>query len=154
MFNFTGTVSDIKKKLFQLDFNKKYDVEIKQHREKRSLNANSYAWHLISEIANVLNSDKDSIYLIMLKRYGVSDIIPVSNEVPINLYFKYFDIEAKNNKYTWYKVYRGSSQYNTKEMSIFINGIISECREMDIPTKEEKEIEALVRDWENYESKN
>ena len=90
----------------------------------------------------------------MLKRYGVSDIIPVSNEVPINLYFKYFDIEAKNNKYTWYKVYRGSSQYNTKEMSIFINGIISECREMDIPTKEEKEIEALVRDWENYESKN
>ena len=38
-------------------------VEIKQHREKRSLDANSYAWVLIGKIANVLRTDKDSVYI-------------------------------------------------------------------------------------------
>ncbi len=154
MISFTGTISDIKKKLFELDPNKKYDVEIKQHRNKRSHNANSYAWHLIGEIASVLNSDKDSIYQIMLKRYGVSDVIPIANEVPIKCYFKYYDIESNNGKYTWYKVYKGSSQYDTKKMSVFINGIVSECKEMDIPTKEDREIEELIKDWESYEGKD
>ena len=47
MISFTGTVSDIKKKLFQLDPNKKYDIEIKQYREKRSLNADFSCSNLI-----------------------------------------------------------------------------------------------------------
>ena len=106
MISFTGTVSDIKKKLFQLDPNKEYDIEIKQHREKRSLNANNYCWKLCTEIASVLNSDKDSIYVLMLKRYGVSNLIPISNEVPVGDYFKYYEIESKMDKYTWYKVYK------------------------------------------------
>lgn len=148
MLSFTGKIVDIKRKLFQLDENKTYDVEIKEHREKRSLNANSYLWFLISEIASVLNSDKDSVYLIMLKRYGVSNLIPISNEVPINDYFKYYEIESKNEKYTWYKVYKGSSQYDTKEMSILLNGVVSECKELEIPTKEDLEIQRIIEEWE------
>ncbi len=148
MLSFTGKIVDIKRKLFQLDENKTYDVEIKEHREKRSLNANSYLWLLISEIASVLNSDKDSVYLIMLKRYGVSNLIPISNEVPINDYFKYYEVESKNEKYTWYKVYKGSSQYDTKEMSILLNGVVSECKELEIPTKEDLEIQRIIEEWE------
>lgn len=148
MISFTGTVSDIKKKLFQLDPNKEYDIEIKQHREKRSHNANSYLWYLIGEIASVLNSDKDSIYVLMLKRYGVSNLIPISNKVPAGDYFKYYEIESKTDKYIWYKVYKGSSQYDTKEMSVLLNGIVSECKELDIPTKEDLEIQRIIEEWE------
>lgn len=148
MISFIGTVSDIKKKLFQLDPNKKYDIEIKKYREKRSLNANSYCWKLCTEIASVLNSDKDSIYVLMLKRYGISNLIPISNEVPVKDYFKYYDVESTNDKYTWYKVYKGSSQYDTKEMSVLLNGIVYECKEMGIPTKEDLEIERLIKEWE------
>ena len=148
MISFTGTVEKIKQKLFLLDKDKQYDVEIKIHREKRSLNANSYCWKLCTEIASVINSDKDSVYLLMLKRYGVSDLIPISNQVPIDDYIKYYDIESKTDKYTWYKIYKGSSKYDTKEMSALLNGIVSECKEMGIPTKEDLEIERMVKEWE------
>ena len=148
MISFTGTVVDIKRKLFQLSEDKVYDVEIKIHREKRSLNANSYCWKLCTEIASAINSDKDSVYLLMLKRYGVSDLIPISNQVPIDDYIKYYDIESKTDKYTWYKIYKGSSKYDTKEMSVLLNGIVSECKEMGIPTKEDLEIERMVKEWE------
>jgi len=154
VLNFTGTVDKIKKKLFLLDKDKTYDIEIKQHREKRSLNANSYAWFLITQIADVLNSDKDNIYVLMLKRYGVSNLIPISNEVPINDYFKYYDIESKADKYTWYKIYKGSSQYDTKQMYVLLNGIVSECKEMGIPTKEDLEIEKMLKEWEKVEYGN
>lgn len=148
MLSFTGNIEKIKQKLFLLDKNKEYDVEIKLHRNKRSNNANSYAWALITQIASVLNSDKDSIYVLMLKRYGVSDLIPIRNDVPVEDYFKYYDIESKTDKYMWYKVYKGSSRYDTKEMSVLLNGIVSECKEMGIPTKEDLEIQRMINDWE------
>lgn len=148
MISFTGKVVDIKRKLFKLNEDKVYDVEIKIHREKRSLNANSYCWKLCTEIASAINSDKDSVYLLMLKRYGISDLVPISNQVPIDDYIKYYDIESKTDKYIWYKIYKGSSKYDTKEMSVLLNGIVSECEEMGIPTKEDLEIERMVKEWE------
>ena len=39
---------------------KPYDVEIRQHRMKRSLNANAYCWKLIGEIAEELSNDNAS----------------------------------------------------------------------------------------------
>ena len=148
MLNFRGTVEKIKQKLFLLDKDKTYDVEIKLHREKRSLNSNSYLWKLCTEIASVLNSDKDTIYFEMLKRYGVSDLVPIAKEVPIADYFKYYEIESQNEKWVWYKVYKGSSRYNSKEMSVLLNGIVSECKEMGIPTKEDWEINKMIESWE------
>lgn len=148
MISITGKVVDIKRILFQLDENKIYDIEIKEHREKRSLNANSYLWKLCTEIANVVNTDKDSVYLIMLKRYGVSDLVPISKQVPIKDYFDYYDIESETDKYIWYKIYKGSSKYDVKEMNILLNGVVSECKEMGIPTKEDLEIERMIKEWE------
>ena len=84
----------------------------------------------------------------MLKRYGISDLVPISNQVPIDDYIKYYDIESKTDKYTWYKIYKGSSKYDTKEMSVLLNGIVSECKEMGIPTKEDLEIEKMLEEWE------
>lgn len=148
MISFTGTVSDIKKKLFQLEPNKKYDIEIKEHREKRSLNSNSYAWKLISEIAEEINQSKEYVYLEMLKRYGTSELFVVQNNVPIKKFYKYYEIEKQNQKYTMYKFYKGSSEFDTKEMTVFLNGIVSECKEMGLPTKEDLEIQRIIEEWE------
>lgn len=49
-------------KPFALDKNKKYDVEIKEHREHRSLNANSYCWVICEKIAKAINSTKIDVY--------------------------------------------------------------------------------------------
>ena len=40
-----------RKILDELKSGKDYDVEIKEHREKRSLNANSYCWVLLGKLA-------------------------------------------------------------------------------------------------------
>ena len=46
-------------------------ITIKQHREKRSLDANAYCWVLLQKLAEVLKTDKDSLYEDMICRYGV-----------------------------------------------------------------------------------
>ena len=46
----------------KLDGKKVFDFEIKEHKEKRSLNANSYSWLLQGEIAKKLNRKIDDIH--------------------------------------------------------------------------------------------
>ena len=40
-------------------------------------------------------------------------------------------------------IYKGSSEFDSKEMSIFIDGIIEHCEEQGIPTLTKDEIERL-----------
>ena len=63
--------------------------KIDKHREKRSLNANNYAWALLTEIGNVMRLSKEDVYLKMLKEYGQSEIISVKAHIPISKYVKY-----------------------------------------------------------------
>lgn len=130
---------------------KPWDVELKEHREKRSLDANRYAWKLMNELGNVLRSDKDDVYLTMLKRYGQREIVSVRADINVSGYFKYYE-EAGSGKvggveFTHYKVYKGSSEYDTREMSILVDGIVSECKELGIETMTPAELAALKEEW-------
>ena len=129
------------------------DVEIKQHREKRSLNANSYMWALINEIANVNRTSKEEVYIEMLKRYGQSDIVSVLSEIDVSNYFKYYSEAGTSNlngkDFTHYRVYKGSSEYDTREMSILIDGVVSECKELGIETMTPGEVKSLKESWCN-----
>lgn len=127
-------------------------VTVKEFRQKRSLNANNYMWHLVNEIANILRADKDDIYLIMLKRYGQSEIISVLEHIPIKQYIKYCEEVGEstlNGKlFKHYKVFKGSSEFDTREMSILIDGVVSEAKELNIQTLEDLEIKRLVDSWQ------
>lgn len=120
----------------QKDLEKKF--EIKEHRQKRSLNANAYCWALIGEIADVLRKSKEDVYLAMLRDYGQSEIISVRSDININGYFKYYEKfgtgTVNGKEFTHYKVYKGSSEFDTREMSIFIDGVIQEAQALDIQT--------------------
>ena len=61
---FTGTIEQILFKLKFTDFDKtkQYDLEIKEHKNKRSLNANYYAWSLINQISEKMNISSIEIY--------------------------------------------------------------------------------------------
>ena len=127
------------------------NYEIERKRKKRSTDANALCWKLCTEIANVLRADKDSIYLDMLKKYGQSEIVSVLSTVNVKGYFKYFDEWGKgyiNGKdFTHYKVYKGSSEYDTREMSILIDGIFGEAKALDIETLSEREKSLLLQEW-------
>ncbi len=128
--------------------------KIDHYRKKRSLDANSYAWKLITEIANVLRASKEEIYVNMLKKYGQSSVVSVIDEaVPTFLksikYWEEFGHGKANGKnFTHIKVFVGSSEYDTREMSILIDGIVSEATELKIPTMTPSEIEKLKSSWQ------
>lgn len=129
----------------------KLSIEIKPYRKKRSLDANALCWKLCTEIANILRTDKDSVYLLMLKRYGQSDIVSVSKGIDVNPYFKYYEKAGEgrvNGKdFVHYKVYQGSSEYDTRYMSIFLDGIVSEAKEMGIQVLSSNELSLLKEEW-------
>lgn len=130
------------------------DISIKKHREKRSLDANAYAWKLMTEIANVLRTTKDEVYMRMLKDYGQSDIIRMRKVIDPTPYFKYYDLESENNGFAYYRIYKGSSEYDTREMAILIDGIVYECKELNIETIPPKELESMKEAWGNEASKD
>lgn len=129
------------------------ECKIGHKKKKRSLDANAYAWKLITEIANVLRASKDEIYIRMLKRYGQSSVVSVVDEaVPIFLksvkYSEEFGHGTVNGKdFTHLKVFVGSSEYDTKEMAILIDGIVSEAQELKICTLTPAELEVMKGAW-------
>ncbi len=48
-------------------------LEVKKQRKDRSLNANAYAWALMSDIADYLGLSKEEVYEDMLRKYGTTD---------------------------------------------------------------------------------
>lgn len=142
-----GTPEKLSQYLWQLDKDKKY--EIKEYKEKRSLNSNAYAWKLITELGNVLRKSKEEVYLQMLKDYGQSEVISMLSSINPEGYFKYYEKfgtgEVNGKEFTHYKIFKGSSEFNSKEMSIFIDGIVQDCKEVGIQTLDDKDIEELIR---------
>ena len=130
----------------------KLSIEVKQYRTMRSLNANAYAWKLIGEIADIVRASKEEIYLEMLRRYGQSEIISVLAHIPIEQYIKYCEEAGEsslNGKlFKHYKVYKGSSEFDTREMSILIDGIVSEAKGLGIQTDTPDQIALMKARWQ------
>ena len=145
-----GNSQDIIQWLFSQDREKEF--EIKEHKIKRSLNSNSYCWVLIGKIADVLRTSKDDVYLMMLKRYGQSELVSVLSNINIDGYFKYYEVAGtsmlNNKEFTHYKIFKGSSEYDTREMSILIDGIVQEAKDLNIETLPPNEIERLKALWQ------
>ena len=60
------------------DDNKQY--EVKEHREKRSLDSNAYAWVLLGKLQDKLHIPKEDIYKDLIKHIGSYEVIPIKNE--------------------------------------------------------------------------
>ena len=129
------------------------DFDIKKHRVKRSLSANAYCWVLIEKLAEKMKKSKDEVYRDMLRDYGTiatdSDgkkvIFSVKREIDVSKYFKYYKELglSKDEKFMHYFVVKGSSEYDSKEMARFIEGIIEECKQLGIETMTQEELAKL-----------
>lgn len=151
MIEDTCKIDKILPLIFRLDKDTIYDVKITKHREKRSLNANSYLWKLVTEIGNVLSKSKEEVYLQMLIDYGQSEMVSILSEIDVKGYFKYYKLAGTSilngKEFNHYKIYKGSSEYDTKEMSILLNGVVQEAKNLGIKTKDDIELERLLEEW-------
>jgi hypothetical protein len=136
---------------------KLYDCQLKEHRDKRSLDANKYAWALLSQLADVLNTTKEELYL-----HKVRDIGPFKD-------FTLTQDEAKTFRVAWemlgtgwpteqvdfdqdgdrvvIRAYYGSSTYNTKRMSRLIDSIVEDCKAVGVETLPPDKIQAMKEEW-------
>ena len=151
MINGTGKITKFLQEIFNLDKNTIYDVKINKHREKRSLNANNYLWELCTQIGDILRKSKEEVYLDMLVDYGQSIMVSVLSDIKLNGFYKYYKEAGKSilngKEFTHYKIYKGSSEYDTKEMSILLDGVVQEARQLGIRTKEDEELEKMIDKW-------
>lgn len=154
-----GSPEEISKYLWQLDKDKKY--ELKEYKEKRSLNANNYFWKLLVEVCELKNLDPIADYRRRIKELGIFRrfMIETENtntfEIMWGNYGKGWFCEEFDTEYigdTEFKVihaYYGSSSYNTKQMSRLIDGLVQDCIALGIETKPKEEIQSLLERWSN-----
>lgn len=135
----------------ELKSQEKLTIRCDKHRQKRSLNANNYAWKLLTEIGNITRQSKEDVYFLMLKRYGQGETISVLAHVPVQEYVKYceeFGESTLNGKlFKHWRVYKGSSEFDTKEMAIFLDGVISEAKDLGIQTETPDQIAKMKSLW-------
>ena len=144
----------------QLKNEDKLDIDIKKYRKKRSLDANAYCWVLCDKIAKEISKDgtittKEEIYKDAIKNIGTFEPMIVEEKAFEN--FKRiwekqglgFLIQEVTRKDKCVKVhcYYGSSTYDTKEMSLLIELLVEEAKQLNIEVKTEQEIESLLKTW-------
>ena len=130
----------------QQDAEKLY--EIKEKKSKRSLTANAYYWSLLNQLASVMRTSSDEVHFMMLRRYGVCEVVSVRSDINVKGYFKYYKeighgtVEGKD--FCHYKIYKGSSEMDSKEFSVLLDGLISEGEAVGIPTLTPDEVGKLM----------
>lgn len=140
------------------DKGKLLSVEIKEHRKKRSLNANNYCWIIIDQIAEKIKSTKEEVYKEIIKDVGQFEIISIQNNAVDN-FIKVWssnglgwqtEILSKDIRqgYTDVVAYYGSSVYDTKAMTVLLEEIIVQANELGIDTMTPEEKIQLLDRWE------
>ena len=134
-----------------------YVAKLFEKKKHRSRDANSYMWALIEAIANKQRLPKDEVYLDMLKRYGQGGLVKIPNKYVHNFEraFKYHEKHETlpdEEKAQYYRFWVGSSNYNTEEMSILIDGVIQEAQALGIETATPDEIERMKARWDDAQA--
>ena len=132
----------------------KLRIKAVKYKEKRSLDANAYAWVLMTKIADVVNSSKEEIYEDMLQKYGslYEDedgyiTITVKKTVDMTKIDGHWKFIKDNGKFSSYLMIKGSSEYDTAEMSRFIDRIVEEATALGIETATPDELERMKQEW-------
>lgn len=136
---------------------KDLDVIAKVHREKRSLNANSYFHVLSGKIAEKAGTSLSHEKNRLIREYGqyeyIDGMIPT---ITVNALFedKMLDMEGVHLKVierpgetVKMAFLRGSHTYNTAEMSRLIDAAVEEAKELGIETMTPDQLERMKAAW-------
>lgn len=141
---------------------KEVTVEVKLKRRHRSLTANAYAWLLCQKLAEELSKNgittKEDVYREAIRKCSIKPfIMPVRDDAVERWKNVWADKgvgwvtedygKAKTPGYTLIASYPGSSTFDTAEMARLIDFLIDECKQLNIPTRPQNEIDELVKEW-------
>lgn len=129
------------------------DEEIYTKKKKRSKNANAYFWELLQQLCEEMNIDVIAEYKSRVKELGIFrqwEIDRTNAPTFIKMWESkgvawFCEVVEQIQDTVIINAYYGSSSYNSKQMSILIDNLVQDCREVGIQTLEDLEIEELIR---------
>lgn len=137
---------------------KKYVAELKEYRERRSLDANAYCWVLLGKLSEKLQIPPEEIYRAAIKDVGGNyEVMPVRNDA----LERWKEIWSSNgvgwlcdeigpsklDGYTNVRCFYGSSAYDTAQMGRLIDIIVQECKLQGVETMTPAELARLTEEW-------
>ncbi len=139
---------------------KSYDklkIKAVKYTQRRSLDANAYFHVLVGKIADALTISKAKAKNVLICKYGQPQLLPAGDimvyktNAPEEFMWEQESIHAIPVKYeekaTFYRIYRGSHTYDTKEMSVLIDGTVADAKELGIETATPAEIAEMKERW-------
>lgn len=122
-------------------------ITVRRWRERRSLDANGYMWVILTQMALTLGSTKEEVYEEMLDRYGKEYrdedggmvVVGVKKGLDMKKAGHWKRYKDDEDCAYWYLL-KGSSDYDTKEMSDFLDRVIEEAKELGIDTATPDEV--------------
>ncbi len=138
------------------------DYEIKRTRKRRSLDANAYMWALCTDVGNALGISKEEVYRHNIREGGEYTPLPIKDEAVEDFSKKwsskgigwFCDVvgSSKLPGFTLIFAYYGSSEYDSKQMSMLISRIKEDAMALGIVTESQEQIDKMIDDWEKYKS--
>ncbi len=134
------------------------EYEISPAKKKRSLNANAYAWKLINDIALAVRESPEDVYREALKNIpNICEVLCVQDKAVdsmVRLWTRNHigrRVEREESKIkgcTNLYIYYGSSDFDTRQMSMLIDNLVQDAQALGIETRPQEEIKSLLEAWE------
>lgn len=138
---------------------KDYQLTLKPYRKKRSLDANAYFWSLVNLLSVAVGTSPREIYREYVRDIGGNYyVVPVKTELVKDFSESWCfghdgriaedmgpckTVQGYNNV----RVYIGSSDYDSGQMSRLIDLVVADCKECGIETLTPKEKELMLKEW-------
>lgn len=135
--------------------------DVTPHKEKRSLNQNSYYWKLVGEVAKKTGVTSSEIHNVNLRDLGLLEdfngsraivYIPDTEQAEKQA-LKSEEVHIKPTSqikvgkdgvtYRAYMMLRGSHTFNTSEFTALLNLLIQECKALEIEVLPPEQLEHL-----------
>jgi hypothetical protein len=126
-------------------------------RNRRSLDANAYMWTLVDKIAQKTRQKPVDVYRHAIKEIpGNSTLVCVQDKAKDvlqqqwqakGLGWQTEELPSKIEGCTNIMLYFGSSVYDTQQMSLLIDNIVDDCKDMGIEVLTPYELEGMKNAW-------
>lgn len=137
--------------------------DIKEHRERRSLDSNAYFHVLCDKLRYKMTPPWSMAHMKnhLITSYGQPEYDDDGNMIYLKAnisaekmaeveYLHCLPVKYESDTVIFYRVYRGSHTYDTKEMSLLIQGTQDECLQVGVEVATPAELARYAASWEAH----
>lgn len=147
--------------LDELKGQEKLALKFGKFKQKRSLDANAYAWVLIGKIAEKTKVAKNEVYLEAVRNLGDNYEVVCCQDDAVESLCRIWKGKGSKDGPGWITetskskidgctnvwLYYGSSVFDSEQMNRLISNLQQDCSSLGIEVKPQAEIDSLLNSW-------